>query len=239
MRLSLFWNSVTLLILMVDNFLFKSENLSDESKDILSYFVIISIVIGILMSIAQTYRSRVSKLTKRFFNGEEILYDREKDKMSVSFRPDSSILDSYSHEELLNPRIKIGIEWQRFEIMQTRLAAASASTASQGTELTVPQFIISKKKKKNVASAERRVVRCNAKLWPFSQDTGGISAPNECIHSTGLTFLRSSRSWNEQWRYDQSRSDSVRFRCDGRSVATAIFRVPSENYGVACNRSCV
>jgi hypothetical protein len=135
MRLSLFWNSVTLLILMVDNFLFKSENLSDESKDILSYFVIISIVIGILMSIAQTYRSRVSKLTKRFFNGEEILYDREKDKMSVSFRPDSSILDSYSHEELLNPRIKIGIEWQRFEIMQTRLAAASASTASQGTEL--------------------------------------------------------------------------------------------------------
>jgi hypothetical protein len=104
MRLSLLWNSIALLVLMTD--------VADDVKFTVGIFYIVFIVFGILMSFRQAYRSRITKIRKRFFDGEITSYDDSSSVMNLQIKPDFDVSSACKAQNLINPKIKVSIEWK-------------------------------------------------------------------------------------------------------------------------------
>jgi hypothetical protein len=112
MRISLLWNSIALLILMTDGFVFRSSFVPNSVKFTVGIFNICLVVFGILMSLRQAYISRISKVRKRFFEGKISGFDSDAKLISLQFYPDEDLLKAYTSQNLVSSKIKIGIEWK-------------------------------------------------------------------------------------------------------------------------------
>jgi hypothetical protein len=128
MRLSLMWNSIMLLLLMTDGFVFKSSYVSEEVKRMVGILNIVLILLAFILSIRQAYLSRIMKVRKRFFEGSLVGLDEARNLMNVEFVPDTDIIEEYKAQNLVKTKIKIGFEWKS-DISNISAAASSPVNA--------------------------------------------------------------------------------------------------------------
>jgi hypothetical protein len=119
MRISLLWNSIAILILMTDGFVFRSVYVPNDIKFMVGILNISMIIFGMLMSLRQVYFSRISKVRKRFFDGKISGFDSETNLINLQFSPDEDVLHAYNGQNLVNSKIKIGIEWKSDNLPET------------------------------------------------------------------------------------------------------------------------
>jgi hypothetical protein len=112
MKLSLLWNGIALMIMATDGFVFKSENVSESTKAMFAVLCIIMCVIGFAVMLVYNYRSRISRIKKRFFDASLQSYDPEDGKMSLKIQPDADILKSYQQNTISALKIKVNMEWK-------------------------------------------------------------------------------------------------------------------------------
>jgi hypothetical protein len=139
MRLSLMWNSITLLVLMTDGFVFKSSYVSEDVKRMVGILNIVLILLAIILSMRQAYISRISKVRKRFFEGNLVGFDEASNLMNVQFSPDNDIVEEYKAENLVQTKIKIGFEWKA-DI--SKISAIDSSPVNAGRLSTLETEIV-------------------------------------------------------------------------------------------------
>jgi hypothetical protein len=118
-------NSIALLILMTDGFVFRSSYVPSDVKSMVGILNIIMVIFAGSMSFRQAYLSRISKVRKRFFEGKISGFDSDAQLINLQFSPDADILSAYHGENLVNSKIKIGIEWKSDKLPEEAVRRSS------------------------------------------------------------------------------------------------------------------
>jgi hypothetical protein len=138
------WNSLALLVLMADGLIFKSLTLSQSIKSTFAAFIIAGFCIAFILSILQTYRSKVSKIRRKVYEGSVTSCEEGNCKMLIEFEADRETVEAFNSNFLSQEKVKIYMKWSDKLASTSRLTMIETSAVHQ-TRITGVSLIHAEK----------------------------------------------------------------------------------------------